>query len=75
MSGLLFFEDTMHELIAKEAELKAIKDRAKAYEESCKMQREVWLDLLRRGIGWQDATLSAVNEGLCAVRVIMGRAP
>lgn len=66
MSGLRFFDDLMAEAL----EMAALRARAKAYEQRCEQERA---QNLPRGDEIPEGFHKA-NEGLCAVRIIMGEA-
>jgi hypothetical protein len=68
MSDLRFFADLMHAQIAAERRLAEILANAAAYEAACAMVRT---ESLPRGDAIPTAFHKA-NEGLCAVRKILG---
>lgn len=69
MSGLRFFDDLMHEVIAKDNRLREIRANADRYAERCEQERLASLPITTDRIPF---SFHKANEGLCAVRIIMG---
>ncbi|MGR6465407.1 hypothetical protein [Rhizobium sp. PAMB 3182] len=68
MSGLRFFEDTMHALIARDRELAAIHDRAATYSAACQRIRQANLP---HSSARPNSHFIAATEGQCAARIIL----
>jgi hypothetical protein len=70
VSGKMFFGDTMLALIEAEREIAAIRRRGEAYLSACESARA---GALPRGDAISEVFHKA-NEGVCAVRIILGGA-